>query len=68
MMKVKVTLNVEEKEIERFRELASEFGFISGSGRLAGQGNQNQLVAAIASGQVLVVKNPAYSTASPNEG
>ncbi len=68
MIKSKVTLNVNEDAIVKFRRLAAELGYISGSGPLAGHGNQNQLVEAIASGEILIVKNPAFTAASQTEG
>ena len=60
MKKTKTTLSVDEQAIKRFRKIAERYGLVSLTGTLAGQGNQNQLVEAIADGRFLVVENPAY--------
>ena len=66
MTKSKVTLNVDNDAIAQFRAIAARFGMVSASGPLAGQGNQNQLVEAIANGRLLVVENPAYEASPPS--
>lgn len=60
---IRVTLNTNQDTIEQFRLIAKKLGMVSTSGPLAGEGNQNQLVEAIASGRFLVIENPVYKEA-----
>jgi len=59
---IRVTLNTNQETIEQFRHIAKRFGMVSKTGPLAGEGNQNLLVEAIANGRLLIVENPQYRT------